>query len=111
MKRILVVLAVLTVLPLGNAPAADQAVALIETAIAPVNGTNEVQTLTFGSGIASGTFKLKFGTLSTQSVSWSATNTTLVSNIDAALEKLSSIGTGGVTTAVGTMTAGIGTIT
>jgi hypothetical protein len=34
-----------------------------------------------------------------------------VSNIDTALEALSTVGTGGVTTAVGTMTAGIGTIT
>jgi hypothetical protein len=33
------------------------------------------------------------------------------SNIDAALEALPNIGTGGVTTAVGTITAGIGTIT
>jgi hypothetical protein len=38
-------------------------------------------------------------------------NATLVSNIDTALEALITIGTGNVTTAVGTMTAGIGTIT
>ena len=34
-----------------------------------------------------------------------------MANIDAALEALATVGTGNVTTAVGTMTAGIGTIT
>jgi hypothetical protein len=78
---------------------------------APSNGTSEVQTLTIGGTPSGGTFKLAFDGFTTAAITWSATNATLVANIDAALEALPNIGTGGVTTAVGTMTAGIGTIT
>jgi hypothetical protein len=77
----------------------------------PSSGTNEVQTITFGSGQVSGNFYLRFNNSTTPVIAWSSTNATLVSNIDSALESLAKIGTGGVTTAVGTMTAGIGTIT
>jgi hypothetical protein len=77
----------------------------------PSAGTNEVQTITFGSGQSSGNFNLRFNNSTTAPITWSSTNATLVANIDAALEALGKIGTGGVTTAVGSMTAGIGTIT
>lgn len=76
---------------------------------APVNGTSSIWTLTIDA--TGGTFTMSFGGFTTGAISWSATNATLVANIDAALEALTSIGTGGVTTAVGTMTAGVGTIT
>lgn len=75
----------------------------------PGAGTSEIQTLTIDA--TGGTFKLAFEGHTTAAISWSATNATLVANIDAALEALPNIGTGGVTTAVGTMTAGVGTIT
>ena len=78
---------------------------------APTVGTDEVQTLTIGGTPTSGTFKLAYDGQTTASISWSATNSTLVANVDAALEALTNIGTGNVTTAVGTMTAGIGTLT
>lgn len=78
---------------------------------APSAGSSEVQTLTFGGTPTGGTFKLSLDGDTTAAISWSATNATLVSNIDAALEALPSVGTGNVATAVGTMTAGIGTIT
>lgn len=78
---------------------------------APVDGTDEVQTITFGSGITGGTFKLAFDGFTTAAITWSATNNTLRDNVDAALEALPSIDTGGVVTAVGTMTAGVGTLT
>ena len=74
-------------------------------------GTDEVQTLTIGGTPTSGTFTITFRGWTTAPITWSSTNATLVANIDAALEALPVIGTGGVTTAVGTMTAGIGTIT
>jgi hypothetical protein len=77
----------------------------------PSTGTSEVQTLTIGGTPTGGTFTLVYDGLTTAPITWSATNSTLVANIDAALEALSNIGTGGVTTAVDTMTAGIGTIT
>lgn len=78
---------------------------------APVAAVNEVDTLTFGGTITGGTFTATVAGFKTAPIAWSATNATLVANIDAALEALPSVGTGGVTTAVGTMTAGIGTIT
>lgn len=83
----------------------------LQNAGAPVAGTDEVQTLTIGGTPTSGTFKLAYAGYTTAAITWSSTNATLVANVDAALEALPTIGTGGVTTAVGTMTAGIGTIT
>jgi hypothetical protein len=83
----------------------------LQNAGVPSGGTSEVQTLTIGGTPTGGTFKLAFDGYTTAAITWSATNATLVANIDAALEALASIGTGNVTTAVGTMTAGIGTIT
>ena len=81
----------------------------LQVAGAPTAGTNEVQTLTIDA--TGGTFKLAFDGFTTAAISWSATNNTLRDNVDAALEALPNIGTGGVTTAVGTMTAGVGTLT
>lgn len=84
----------------------------IISAGAPSAGTDEIQTITFGSTwLASETFKFGFEGFTTAAITWSATNGTLVSNIDTALEAVPSIGASGVTTAVGTMTSGIGTIT
>ena len=82
-----------------------------ENAGVPSAGTSEVQTLTFGGTPTGGTFKLAFDGQTTAAIAWSATNNTLRDNVDAALEALTNIGSGGVTTAVGTMTAGIGTLT
>lgn len=79
---------------------------------APSAGTSEIQTLTIGGTPSAGyQFKIEFEGYYTAAIDWSATNGTLVANIDAALELLPNIGTGGVTTAVGTMTSGVGTIT
>lgn len=78
---------------------------------APTAGTSEIQTLTIGGTPDGGTFRLAFDGFVTGAITWSATNNTLRDNVDAALEALPNIGTGGVTTAVGTMTAGIGTLT
>lgn len=78
----------------------------------PSGGTSEIDTLTIAASTSAGTFTITVaGGRTTAPITWSATNGTLVANVDAALEALNVIGTGGVTTAVGTMTAGIGTIT
>lgn len=78
----------------------------------PSSGTSEIDTLTIATGVTGGTFTITvLGGRTTAAITWSATNATLVANVDAALENLNVVGTGGVTTAVGTMTAGIGTIT
>ncbi len=78
---------------------------------APSAGTDEVQTLTIGGTPSGGTFKLAFEGVTTSAIAWSSTNATLIANVDAALEALPGIGTGGVTTAAGSLTAGVGTIT
>lgn len=78
---------------------------------APVAGTDEVQTITIGGTPTAGSFTLTYDGFTTAAIPWSAVNATLIASIDAALEALPNIGTGGVVTAVGTMTAGIGTAT
>jgi hypothetical protein len=78
---------------------------------APSNGTNEVQTLTIGGTPTGGTFKVTFDGFATGAITWSATNATLVSNIQTALNALPNLADGEVTAATGTITAGIGTIT
>lgn len=78
---------------------------------APSNGVDEVQTLTIGGTPTGGTFKLSFMGKTTSAITWSATDATLVANIDAALEALPTIGTGNVVTAAGTVSSGIGTVT
>lgn len=83
----------------------------LENAGVPGAGTDEVQTITIGGTPTAGSFTLTFEGFTTAAIPWSATNATLVASIDAALEALPNVGTGNVTTAVGTMTAGIGTIT
>ena len=114
MKRfaslLIAVLCSLTSAYAGTANLPSAKVLLLATG-APSNGTDEVQTLTFGGTPTGGTFALRFNNSTTPAITWSATNGTLVSNIDSTLESLSIVGAGGVTTAVGTMTAGIGTIT
>jgi len=81
----------------------------LQNAGAPVGGTDEVQTLTIDA--TGGTFKLAFDGFTTAAITWANVNNTLRDAVDAALEALANIGTGGVTTAVGTMTAGVGTLT
>lgn len=78
----------------------------------PSSGTSEVQTLDIKTSTSGGTFTLTIANgRTTTPIAWSATNNTLVANIDAALEALPQIGTGGVTTAAGTVSSGIGTVT
>lgn len=84
---------------------------ILVTGTTPINGTNEVQTITIGGTPTGGTFTLSFKGKTTGAVSWSSTNSVLVANIDGALEGLATVGTNGVTTAVATATNGIGTYT
>jgi hypothetical protein len=84
----------------------------ITNAGVPGAGTDEVQTLTFGgTWLANETFYLKFDGHETAAILWTATDATLVSRIDTALEALPNIGTSGVTTAAGTIEDGLGTVT
>lgn len=82
-----------------------------EVAGVPVQGTNEVQTLTIGGTPTGGTFKLAFDGHTSGPITWSATNVTLLANIQAALNALPNVGTNGIVAAEGSLIAGIGTIT
>jgi len=92
-------------------PIIEGGLGIFTVAGAPVQGTNEVQTLTLGGTPTGGTFKLAFDGYTTAAIDWTDTDSTLIADIDAALEALPNIGTGGVTVAAGTLTSGIGTIT
>lgn len=89
----------------------DGTLKYLRTSGAPTAGTSEVQTLTIGGTPTGGTFKLAFEGFLSSAITWSATNATLIASIDAALEALPNIGVNNLTTAAGTLTAGIGTIT
>lgn len=78
---------------------------------APVAGTDAVQTLTIGGTPTGGSFRLAFEGHRTAEIPWTDVDATLVAAIDAALEALPNIGTGGITAAAGTLSAGIGTVT
>jgi hypothetical protein len=97
-----------------TAPIHGTAGTAIPCAGAPTNGTSAIDTITIGgaptAGAGSG-ITFTFDGYTTALALWSATNATLVANIDAALEVLPNTGAGSFTTAVGTMTAGVGTIT
>jgi len=84
--------------------------ALLTNAGAPAAGTNEVQTLTIGGTPTAGTFTLTFDGFTTGAITWSATNATLLANINAALDLLPNVLTAGIVATAGTLTAGIGTI-
>lgn len=86
-------------------------IGLFEFAGTPGAGTSEVQTLTIGGTPTGGTFKLEFDGQKTAAITWTAVDNDLIAAIDAALEALANIGTGGVTVADGTLTDGIGTVT
>jgi hypothetical protein len=78
---------------------------------APSAGTDEVHTITVGGSPTTGSFTYTLNGYTTAPITWSATNATLLANIDAAVEALPVVGTGGVVTAAGSLTAGVGTIT
>ena len=82
---------------------------ILRVAGAPVAGTSEVQTLTIGGTPTSGTFRLQLEGIMTAAITWSATNATLLANMNTAMD--AAWGTGSVVAAAGTLTAGIGTVT
>src|SRR3954466_12066804 len=92
-------------------PVIEGSYGILQNAGAPVAGTDEVQTITFGGTPTGGTFTLTYDGFTTAAITWVAVNATLIAAIDAALEALPNIGTGGVVTAVGTMRGVIGTAT
>lgn len=78
----------------------------IHNAGAPGAGTNEVQTLTIGGTPTAGTFKLVLDGVKTGAITWSATNATLLANINTALD--AAFGASQIVATDSTLTAGIG---
>lgn len=85
--------------------------AILYNAGTPAAGTNKVDTLTIGGTPTSGTFTLSFQGQFTGAITWSATNATLLANINTAIQALGSVGASGVVATALALTAGIGTIT
>ena len=81
---------------------------ILEIAGAPGAGTNEVQTLTIGGTPTGGTYRLALEATPTAAVTWSATNSTLLSNLNTALD--AAYGTASIVATAGSLTAGIGTV-
>lgn len=81
------------------------------TAGAPVAGTDEIQTLTIGGTPTGGSFTLTFEGFTTAAIAWTATDATLIADIQAKLEALPNIGTGNLLVTDTTMTSGIGNAT
>lgn len=76
--------------------------------LAEKTGTNEIQTVTLGGTGAGSHFTLTFGAVTSGSITWSATNATLLANIQAALDAMSNIGPGNTLVATSTLSSGIG---
>lgn len=77
---------------------------------APLNGTSEVQTLTIGGTPTAGTFKVRYDGFTTAAITWTATDATLLSRINTALDGLPNLENGEVVATAGTVSSGIGTI-
>lgn len=76
----------------------------------PAAGTSEVQTITIQTSTSGGTFTLTLANgRTTAPITWSATDATLIADVDAKLEALPAIGVGGVSVSDG-LTSGIGTM-
>lgn len=71
---------------------------------------NDVQTIKISGAVTGGALTLTYRGAS-GNVAWSSNNTTLIGNIQAALDGMTTIGAGNSAAAAGSLTAGIGTIT
>jgi len=78
---------------------------------APVAGTNEVQTLTIGGTPTGGTFTLTFDGWTTAAITWTATDATLLTRINTALDALANGAASAIVATAGTLSSGIGTVT
>jgi hypothetical protein len=83
---------------------------ILKIAGVPGAGTDETQTLTIGGTPTGGTFKLGFESEVTAAITWSATTSTLLSNINAALLALTTIGAGDLIATDVDLVGGIGDV-
>lgn len=83
---------------------------IIPVAGVPSAGTSEVWTLTIGGTPTAGTFRVIFGGETSGAITWSATNNTLLSNINTALDAMNVFGAGDLVASDSSLTAGIGAL-
>jgi hypothetical protein len=75
-----------------------------------LEGAGAVQEIEFGGAIDGGTFQLNFNGETTDPISWSSTDATLVSNIQDAITALPGVLSGEITISEHDLTSGIGTV-
>lgn len=90
-----------------NGPAVG---AVIPNAGVPSAGTSAVWTATIGGTPTAGTFTITFGGETSGAITWSATNGTLLSNINTALDAMDIFGAGDLVATDSSLTAGIGAL-
>lgn len=97
----------MAVIELGNVigPAVG---CIVPNAGAPSAGTSAKWTLTIGGTPTAGTFRIIYGGETSGAITWSATNATLLSNINTALDAMNVFGAGDLVASDSTLTAGIG---
>lgn len=83
---------------------------ILKFAGVPGAGTDETQTLTIGGTPNGGTFRLAFESEITAAITWSAVTNTILSNINAALLALTTIGAGDLIATDVNLVGGIGDI-
>jgi hypothetical protein len=108
----LIALVAFVALPLSTfaQDATIKTVSVYSFAGVPSNGTSEADTITIAASTSGGTFTITIaGGQTTKPITWSATDATLIADVDAKLEALNQIGVGGVSVSDG-LTAGIGTM-
>lgn len=107
MKHILSLFIIVT---LGSSALAQDVRRIVSHAGVPSAGTSEIQTLTIGGTPTAGTFKISFMGFQSGAITWSATNATLLANINTALDAMPNLANGEVVATATSLVAGIGTI-
>lgn len=81
---------------------------IIPVAGVPSAGTSAIWTVTIGGTPTAGTFQIAYGGETSGAITWSATNATLLSNINTALDAMNIFGAGDLVATDSSLTAGIG---
>lgn len=82
--------------------------AIIPNAGVPSAGTSAVWTVTIGGTPTAGTFTISYGGETSGAITWSSTNSTLLTNINTALDAMDIFGAGDLVATDSSLTAGIG---
>lgn len=89
---------------------AQDASKILLNAGAPSNGVNEIQTLVIGGSTTGGTLKLGYDGFTSGAITWSATTSTILANINTALDAMPNLANGEVVATDSTLSSGNGDI-